>query len=383
MYTYKLLFLLLIFSCRFLYAQEHNDSLSKHSNPADAYSSSLPIPVKENKHLTAQIIKPTSNASFVMKAKDSSIVEKYISAYSYNKTIKNALERSGAYKDIILKTLRDFNLPEELFYLPVIESHYDLNDVSSAGAVGLWQIMAQTGRSLGLQINCWIDERKDPEKSTKAVCLYLKRLYAMFNNNWDLALVAYNRGECKLARDMKFSNTSTISELVSKNVIPKKTQNCLYQFKAVVTIGNNLKKYGFGDLKYAKPLNYDKYTTNKIIDLKIVAQCAETTIEEIRRLNPDLKAWCTPHGYPNFELKIPYGSKEKFKKNIALVKDLNPSPEFVKHKVARGEYIEEIAAKYKVTPKEIYKDNPTLTKQKRLKPGQVIVIRPIRKYFNR
>lgn len=380
MYTHKLLFLLLIFSCRFLYAQEHNDSLSKHSNTADAYSSSVSIPTKENKHLAAQITKPTSNTSFVMKSEDSSIVEKFISAYSYI-TIKNALERSGAYKDIILKTLRDFNLPEELFYLPVIESYYDLNDVSGAGAVGLWQIMAQTGRSLGLKINCWIDERKDPEKSTKAVCLYLKRLYAMFNNDWDLALVAYNRGECKLARDMKFSNASTISELVSRNVIPKETKDCFYRFKAVVTIGNNLEKYGFGDLKYAKPLNYDKYTTNKIIDLKIVAQCAETTIEEIRRLNPGLKTWCTPHGYPNFELKMPYGSKEKFKKNIALVKDLNPSPRFVKHKVARGEYIEEIAAKYKVTPKEIYKDSPTLTKQKRLKAGQVIVIRPNRKIF--
>lgn len=381
MYTHKLLFLLLIFSCRFLYAQGHNDSLSKHSDPSDAYSSSVSIPTKENKHLTAQITKPTSNTSFVMKAEDSSIVEKYISTYSY-KTIKNALERSGVYKDIILKIFRDFNLPEELFYLPVIESYYDLNDVSGAGAVGLWQIMAQTGSSLGLKINCWIDERKDPEKSTKAACLYLKRLYAMFNNDWDLALVAYNRGECKLARDMKFSNASTISELVSRNVIPKETKDCFYRFKAVVTIGNNLEKYGFGDLKYAKPLNYDKYTTNKIIDLKIVAQCAETTIEEIRRLNPGLKTWCTPHGYPNFELKIPYGSKEKFKKNIALVKDLNPSSRFVKHKVARGEYIEEIAAKYKVTPKEIYKDSPTLTKQKRLKPGQVIVIRPNRKYFN-
>jgi membrane-bound lytic murein transglycosylase D len=319
--------------------------------------------------------------SIAMEIKDNSIVEKYISTYSSDRTVKTALERSGAYKDIILKTLRDFDLPEELFYLPVVESLYNLNNVSKVGAVGLWQIMAQRGRGLGLQINYWIDERKDPEKSTKAACLYLKQLYILLND-WHLALAAYNRGEYGLIRDMKFSNASNISEMISRNAIPKETQNYIPQFIAAVTIGNNLEKYGFSDLKYAEPLKYDKYTTNKIITLKIIAQCAETTIEEIRRLNPALKAWCTPHGYPNFELKIPYGSKEKFIKNIALVKDWNPSLGFVKHKVTRGEYIEKIAAKYKITSKEIYTDNPTLAKQKYLKPGQIIVIRPSRKYFN-
>ena len=316
-----------------------------------------------------------------MSIENNSIVEKYLSLYSSDKTVKKALEKSGAYKNIVLKTLRDFDLPEELFYLPVVESFYNINSVGNAGEIGLWQIMAHRGRALGLQINYWIDERKDPEKSTQAACLYLKQLYVMLND-WHLALAAYNRGEFGLVRDMKLFNTTNISEMISKKAIPKETQRYVPKFIAAVTIGNNLEKYGFKDMKYEEPLKYDKYQTNKVIDLKIVAQCAKTTVEEIKKLNPALKAWSTPHGYPNFELKIPYGSKEQFVENIALIKDLNPSQELRKHKVAKGECIEKIATKYRTTTREVYNDNSNLSKQKYLRQGQVIIIRPGKKYYN-
>jgi membrane-bound lytic murein transglycosylase D len=322
--------------------------------------------------------------SIPMTIADDSLIKKYIEIYTSGKAkehIKTALEKSGAYKEMILKTLEKFDLPLELFYLPVVESLYNLNTVSHAGAVGLWQIMPHRGRALGLKINYWIDERRDPEKSTKAACVYLKQLYLMLND-WHLVLAAYNRGEYGLIRDMKFSNASDISELVSRNAVPKETQNYVPQFIAATTIGSNLEKYGFINLQYKSPQNYDVYKTDKVIDLKIVAQCANTTAEEIKKLNPALNAWCTPHGYSNFELKIPYGSKELFIKNIKQVKDLNPSPGFIKHKVKKGECIEKIAEKYKTTFKEIYKDNHSLSKQKYLREGQIITIRPGRKYFD-
>ena len=325
----------------------------------------------------------SKECSITMSADDNSLIEKYIYIYSSKPAkarIQLAFERSGAYKDIILETLRKMNLPEELLYLPVVESLYNNNTVSRAGAVGLWQIMAHRGRALGLQINYWIDERKDPEKSTKAACLYLKQLYLMLND-WHLALAAYNRGEYGLIRDMKFSNASNISEMISRNAIPKETQNYVPQFIAAATIANNLESYGFKDLAYDEPLKYDIYNSDKVIDLKIVASCANTTLEEIKKLNPALQAWSTPLGYPNFALKIPYGSKDIFLENISKVKDLNPSPGFVKHKVVRGEYLEKIASKYKTSPKEVYKDNPSLSKRKYLRPGQILVIRPGRKYF--
>jgi membrane-bound lytic murein transglycosylase D len=325
----------------------------------------------------------TKEYSIAMSAEDNSLVEKYISIYSSKpakEKIKLAFERSGAYKDIILKTSREMNLPEELLYLPIVESLYNINTVSRAGAVGLWQIMAHRGRALGLQINYWIDERKDPEKSTKAACLYLKQLYLMLND-WHLTLAAYNRGEYGLIRDMRFSNASNISEMTTRNAIPKETQNYVPQFIAAATIAKDLESYGFADLNYHQSLKYDVYYTDKVIDLTIVAKCANTTLEEIKKLNPALQAWCTPLGYPNFALKIPYGSRDIFLENISKISDLNPSPGFVKHKIIKGEYLEKIAYKYKTTPKEIYKDNPNLSKQKYLRPGQTLIIRPGRKYF--
>jgi membrane-bound lytic murein transglycosylase D len=325
------------------------------------------------------------NYSIPMTTSDSDdcLVRKYIELYSSGKgkeRVKTAFERSGAYKDMILNTLRDFNLPTELFYLPFVESLYNPNTVSRAGAAGLWQIMPHRGRALGLQINYWIDERRDLEKSTKAACAYLKQLYLMLND-WHLVLAAYNRGEYGLIRDMKFSNASDISEMISRKVVPKETQNYVPQFIAAATIGADLENYGFTNLHYDSPQKYDIYKTDKVIDLKIVAQCAGTTVEEIKKLNPALNAWRTPHGYPGFELKIPYGSKDSFIENIAQAKDLNPSTGFIKHKVTKGEWLEKIATKYKTTPKEIYKDNTNLSRQKYLRPGQIIIIRPGRKYF--
>ncbi|MCL2390519.1 MAG: transglycosylase SLT domain-containing protein [Endomicrobia bacterium] len=319
-----------------------------------------------------------------MECADNSHVERYIRIYStsYRKSMKAAIERSGAYREMILKTLQSFNLPEELQYLPIVESLFHNFDVSKAGAAGLWQIMPHRGRALGLQINYWIDERRDPEKATKAACLYLKELYIMLND-WHLVLAAYNRGEFGIIRDMKFSNASNISEMTDRNAIPKETQRYVPQFIAVVTIVKNLEEYGFDpeEFNYAKPQVYDTVKTDKVIDLKIAAQCAETTLEEIKKLNPALNAWCTPQGYPGFELKIPYGSKAKFLENIAQVKDLNPSPGFIKYKVVKGDFIERIAAKYKTTVREIYKDNPKIAKQKYLQIGQVLTIRPGRKYY--
>jgi membrane-bound lytic murein transglycosylase D len=169
--------------------------------------------------------------------------------------------------------------------------------------------------------------------------------------------------------------------MVSRKAVPKETQNYVPQFIAAATIGTDLENYGVTNLHYDSPQKYDIYKTDKVIDLKIVAQCAGTTVEEIKKLNPALNAWCTPHGYTNFELKIPYGSKDTFIENIENVKDLNPSPGFIKHKVAKGEWLEKIATKYKTTPKEIYKDNTNLSRQKYLRPGQIIIIIPGRKYF--
>ncbi|MDR2709594.1 MAG: transglycosylase SLT domain-containing protein, partial [Elusimicrobiota bacterium] len=307
---------------------------------------------------------------------DQALVEKYITAFSQpaaRQRITQALQRAELYKNIVEPTLADFNLPPELKYLPVIESLYIPTALSKAGALGLWQIMPSRARALGLQVNYWIDERLDPQKSTEAAALYLKQLFLMLGD-WHLALAAYNRGEYGLVRDMKSSNASTITEMVQRNAIPKETQNYIPQFIAIATIARNPEKYGFKIDKNIAPLRYDVVKINKVMDLKIAAQASGTTLEEIKRLNPALKAWCTPQGYPDFELKIPYGSTKIFLENIAKIKDLNPTPPpppapaVIKYKVVKNDNLSTIAKTYKTSVNEILKSNPNLKAAKYLQP---------------
>ena len=314
---------------------------------------------------------------------DQEILDTWIKKYTtgkYAQGIRLALERSGKYKDLIASILKEYNLPEDLKYLPIIESLFNNNVVSKAKAVGMWQIMAHRGQALGLQINYWVDERKDPIKATRAAAKYLRELFVLLND-WHLALSAYNRGEYGLIRDMKFSNSSSVLEMKERNAIPKETQNYVPQFIASVKIAKNPEEYGFKDLKYEEPLSFDTVVIDKVIDLKIVAKCVGVTVEEIKELNPSILAWCTPHGYKNFELHLPTGTKDLFLENIAKEKDLNPDPGFVKYKVKKGDYLEKIAREFRTTVKAIKEDNPKLKKQKYLQPKQVIIIRPGRKYY--
>lgn len=316
---------------------------------------------------------------------DEEILNQWMQKYTTGKSaqgIRLALERSGKYKDMIVSILKEYNLPEDLQYLPIIESLFNNNVISKAKAVGMWQIMAHRGQALGLQINYWVDERRDPIKATRAAAKYLRELFVLLND-WHLALSAYNRGEYGLIRDMKFSNSSSVLEMKERHAIPKETQNYVPQFIAAVKIAKNPEEYGFKNLNYEQPLSFDTIVIDKVIDLKIVAKCADTTVEVIKELNPSILAWCTPHGYKNFELHLPAGTKDLFLENISKEKDLNPDPGFIKYKVKKGDFLERIAREFRTTVKAIKEDNPKLKKQKYLQPKQVIIIRPGRKYYTK
>ncbi|MCX5782610.1 MAG: transglycosylase SLT domain-containing protein [Elusimicrobia bacterium] len=325
----------------------------------------------------------TAKAYKIPMDAENPVVKKYLDQYKQGTSkerIKRALERSGKYQDMIFPSLRKYNLPKELIYLPVVESLYDVNDLSRAGALGIWQFMPQTARGFGLKVNYWIDERKDTEKSTIAAARYLRDLYILFDD-WHLALAAYNRGEFGLGRDMHFSQAVNIEQFKDRKAVPKETENYVPQFIAVTLIGDNPKQYGY-NLKFDKPIEYDETIINNVIDLKIVAECAKTTVEEIRELNPSIMAWCTPPNYPEFKLKLPKGSKETFLASIATVKDLNPTRGFLKYKVKKGDWIEKIAKKFNTTVKAIKEDNKQLRGKKYLRIGQSLIIRPGKKYFN-
>jgi membrane-bound lytic murein transglycosylase D len=263
-------------------------------------------------------------------------------------------------------------------YLPVVESLYSINDVSHMGAVGLWQIMPERARYLGLKVNYWVDERRDPEKSTRAACRYLKELYTMFDD-WYLALAAYNRGEFGLMRDMRSSNATDLEEMGKRKAMPRETELYVPQFLACVLIGNDPAAYGFSKVAFEPPLAYDKVTVHRAIDLRIVAQCAGTTVREILDLNPSIKSWCTPHNYPGFELCLPAGTRKKFMDNLVRVRELNPQMGYITYQVCKGEDMDVVARKFDTTADAILQDNG-LTRDKTLAENQVLLVRPGKNY---
>ncbi len=313
---------------------------------------------------------------------DGHLVRRYITLYNFKKrkTLQKALERSGMYRDMILGILKENNLPEELIYLPVVESLYKVNAYSPARAVGLWQFMSKTGRGFGLKINYWIDERKDPEKSTRAAVKYLAKLYEWFDD-WHLALAAYNRGEAGIGRDLKFSKATDFSALQKMNAIPLETNHFVPKFVASTIIGDNCEDYGF-EIDFMEPMEYDEVELNKVIDLEVIAKCINSTVRKIKKLNPALMAWCTPKNYPGYRLKLPAGTKELFQANIAKVKNLTPTRGFVKYRVRKGDVLGKIASKFHTTAYAIKRNN-NIRNVNRISIGKVLKIRPGRRYFTK
>jgi len=337
--------------------------------------------LKETENLEAVETEEIKRSFAIPIGTENDLVKKYIKLYTMGerrKAIAEALERSGRYREMIVKILEEYDLPRELVYLPFVESLYKVNAYSRARAVGLWQLMETTGRNLGLIINYWIDERRDPEKSTRAALKFLKELHTWFND-WHLALAAYNRGQGGIGSDLKFSKAVDFDQLVDREALPRETENFVPQFMTCVIIGENYQDYGFS-LNFEAPLSYDEVILDKVIDLEVIAKCAGTTEDKIRELNPALSAWCTPKNYPGFKLKLPPGTREEFLTNIAEVKDLTPGRGFIRYKVKRRDILGKIAGKYYTTVYAIKRDNEIKNINK-IKEGQILIIKPGRKYF--
>ncbi len=305
---------------------------------------------------------------------DDPIVKKYIAVYTGHRRgdIQRAIDRMGRYREMVLKTLKEAGLPRELVYLPIVESEYLNTNTSRAGAVGLWQFMPDTARGFGLKVNYWIDERRDPVKATKAAAAYLKQLNQWFDD-WHLALAAYNRGEYGVQRDMQFSRSPDFSKLAQRRALPNETEQYVPQFAACVIIADNASSYGF-QIVNAKALEMDEVVLGKPIDLKVAADCAGTTEETLRELNPTLRVWCTPKNDPEFALKIPAGTKDRFMAELAKVKDWTPGTGLVKYKVKRGDNLSTIAQKFRTTVSAIQKDNK-IKNSRYIHPGQTLQIR--------
>ena len=200
------------------------------------------------------------------------LVERFVARYQNagHDSLRSALSRSGRYLPRMSKILRQRGLPQELAYLPLIESGFRPHAVSPAGAVGPWQFIAGTGRRYGLRIDRYVDERRDPVKSTQAAARYLKELHTMFGD-WHLALAAYNTGEQNIARILETGAAETFWEMRRRGYLCAETADFVPQFLAALHIAETPAAYGF-EARREQPVQYDLVRVARPLSLAAVAR---------------------------------------------------------------------------------------------------------------
>jgi membrane-bound lytic murein transglycosylase D len=282
------------------------------------------------------------------------------------------LQRSGQYIPMMRRIIKQERLPEDLVYLSMIESGFNPHAYSRARAVGAWQFMYATGARYGLRVNEYMDERRDPEKSTVAAARHLKDLFDRYED-WYLAFASYNAGEGKINRAIRRYQTEDFWEMSKKGnrYLKPETKNYVPKMIAAAMIARNPQKYGFDNIVYDDPIEYDKVELASQTDLRVVAKSAGVTFNEIRNLNPELLLWVTPD-QSNYEIKIPKGTRSLFQKNYASLEKWQCMGEKL-HLVQEGENLDSIGTQYKFPTRYLAKVNNTDIKDK-LKTGHNLTI---------
>ncbi|MEW6673157.1 MAG: LysM peptidoglycan-binding domain-containing protein [Thermodesulfobacteriota bacterium] len=280
--------------------------------------------------------------------------------------------RSGRYRDYIVSELRKAGLPEELSWLPLIESGYKVNALSRARALGLWQFIPSTGFKFGLKRDVFIDERLDSEKSTQAAIAYLKELHQIFGD-WTTALAAYNCGEGKVLQVIRGQNVNYLDDFWDLfQRLPFETARYVPRFLATLQILNNKEKYGLDGVTVDPPFAFEIATVTKQMHLRDIAQTLDVDLDSLTELNPELRYKILPR--ERYQLRVPVGKAGDL---LAKLDDIpvssRPQPAYVNHRVRPGESLSTIAQQYRTSINQIVRAND-IHRQNYIVAGQVLKI---------
>ncbi len=280
--------------------------------------------------------------------------------------IKRWLARSTKYLPMIQAELRKAGLPQDLAYLAMIESGFNPSAYSHAHAAGLWQFIRSTGRHYNLRINSWVDERRAPEKATKSAVAYLTNLHNQFGF-WYLAVAAYNAGEGKIARAIKKYKTKDFWKLARKPYLTLETKRYVPKLIAAILIAKDPQKYGFTDINYQPPLQYDTVKVPPRTNIGAVAMACDISTAKLRKLNSELQTNLTPPGRKDYTLKIPAGTHDLVVQNLSRVYPI-ATIGYKTHIVRRGDTLTRICRRYRLNKTILLKANNLRTA--RLHVGQ-------------
>lgn len=290
--------------------------------------------------------------------------------------LTRCLERSTRWFPMMKRYAVQEGVPEEIIYLSMIESALNPNAFSKAKAVGLWQFIRTTGEMYNLNSNesVWIDERRDPEKSTIASMRHLRDLFNEFGD-WHLALAAYNCGAGGVKRAIRRSNLEKPNFWQIRPFLPKETRNYVPLYIATAKVAMQPEAYGFllDTIVFQDEFKYEVITLNEPVSISALAQCAGVSEEELRNLNPELLKSTTPPDVREYALRIPYGSFSRFAIEFVKLTQEEKQP-WVHHTVGSRETLASIATQYDISINELMSANSIKTAKHKLRSGEVLQI---------
>ena len=279
--------------------------------------------------------------------------------------IQRWIKTKAIYERLFRKILRENRVPEEFIYLSMLESEMRPDALSYVGAMGQWQFMDYTGKSFGLKYDYWVDERRDPIKATEAAAKYMLYLYEEFND-WYLVMAAYNAGEGRLARSIRYEHTRDYWQM---KTLPRATRNYVPHIMAVAAICMDPEKYGFTDYK-PKAIwgDFDTLTLDQSYELEKIARVCGISFDKLREMNPELRKLNTP-SY-SYTIRLPKGKRSILQRETLV---MEAAPTHVIYKVRSGDTLSEIALKYGVTVQDIANANK-LKNKSNIYIGQKLVL---------
>lgn len=284
-------------------------------------------------------------------------VEAYLNIFQnrQKKAFRRWLERSAKYLPMIHKELREAGLPEDLAYLAMIESGFNQRAYSRSRAVGLWQFMKGTGKDYNLRIDRYVDERRHALKSTKAAVAFLSDLYAKFGD-WHLAVAAYNAGGGKIGRGLKRYKTDNFWNLAQKRYLKLETKRYVPKLIAAIIIAKDPEKYGFSQINFEDPIQYETLRVGSGLSLDAVALICDSSGKTIKKLNQELKTGKTPLNKRYYDVQIPVGRSDIAAANLPRLNSV-VSTGYKTHIIRKGDTLSTICRRYNINKTTLLKIN--------------------------
>ncbi|MES2221323.1 MAG: LysM peptidoglycan-binding domain-containing protein [Acidobacteriota bacterium] len=334
---------------------QQSNGFSQQDQTPVGVANDVTFPVDPNLLARAQADLKVTHSDLPLVVND--YVAGYINYFTNTKkghnTIENSLAREGLYRAMVEQVLTDAGVPKDLIYLAIAESGFRPRAVNPrSGAGGMWQFMPYG--DYGLVRNTWVDERFDPEKSTRAYARYIKELHEQFGD-WYLAMAAYDWGAGKVQRAVQRTGYADFWELYQRNVLPAETKNYVPIIVAAAIMAKNPSQYGLSDIPGDPPLRSDVVKTDSSVNLRLVADLVGTTTEQIQELNPSLLQMSTPSDFP-FDLHLPPGTAPLFEQRLAMVPEEHRNA-WRFHIATADETLASIAQSFHVTTRELASAN--------------------------